>query len=355
MADLIIKDIETLQQHFPVAYTENGFKRIASYIEIAQYNYLEEVLGEDLLNALVVEHNGAGGSSGSGSESGSGSSSASCLSTLLPYVQKAAAFIAIYEGWSALEINIDLNAITQVNDKDGKPIYSGQRTAARLDTLKHGVNFLERMLVFMEKNKDDMDCLSDWKASDERTVMLGHILPTARIFTDYWSSMNNKRLTYMALRSRMLDIETREVKSTLGDTLYAEFMGQLSASDGLSTANQKLLPFLRPMVAKLTAAQGMPELQLHIEAYGVYHFLTEKNEKNTEVMDAAKDHRVEQVRSNLLTEGEATRQQLIDFLNKNVDDYPLFTASDSYTDVTLSEAEGSDDEDLDTGNIASMI
>lgn len=346
--DLIIKDIDTLKKHFPVNHTDKGFRRIVPYIELVQSEYLEPVLGEDLLQVLITEHND-GSQSGSESGSTSGGSTGQCLSELLNHAQRACAFLAIYEGFSQLEIQIGLNGITQKpQGADTSPIFSGQRTDAKLDILKHGMNFLENMIVYMEKNKD-ANCLSDWADSDERTDMVGHILPTAKTFTQYWGGMGNKRLTYMALKPRMLDVEQTIVQSVLGEDLYEEVFDQLKSE--LNSANAKLMRFLMPMVAKFTAAQGMPELQMHIEAYGVYHFLTERNEKTSQVLKDAKDHRVLAQKQRFTEEAEMHRQDLINYLNANVEEYPLFKESDSY----IEEETETDDTGSETTSVAGFL
>lgn len=326
---LVITTIEQFQQHFPITYTENGFKRLKPYLHIAQRDYLKPVLGS-LLTDLLEYHNASDGSGSGESESasGSGGSTGSCLALLLPYAQTAAAFLAIYEGFSQLEISIGANGIVQASDdKEKQAIFSGQRVDSKRDILKHGMNAVEEMLVFLEENKTKA-CFQDWAESDERTDMLGHILPTAKIFTQYWSSMGDKRLTYMALRSRMIDVEEDIVCPTLGETLYEELMGQLKAE--VSDNNKKLLKYLRPMVAKYTAARGMPELMLYIEAFGVFHNLIEKNERSTQVLADAKDHRMYEVKERLNQEAEMHRDALINYLNKNVATYPKFEDSDAY-------------------------
>lgn len=338
MSLLVINTIEEFQAHFPITYTEENFKRLIPFIKIAQRDYLKPVLGSTLLANLLAHHNT---SIGSGSESGSGSggSSSSCLATLLPYAQSAVAFLAVFEGFSQLEISIGADGIVQnSNDSEKQAIYSGQRTNAKMDILKHGMNAVEEMLEFLEENKDK-SCFQDWAQSDERTDMLGHILPTAKVFTQYWSNMGNKRLTYMALKSRMVDVEEIVVAGALGDTLYAELKEQLK--DTVSANNEKLLRYLRPMVAKFTAARGMPELMLHIEAYGVFHFLTEKNERNTEVLSTASDLRIKEVKERLNQEAENLRNDLIEYLNANVSTYPLFKDSINYQEqetVTTEES-----------------
>jgi hypothetical protein len=333
----IINTIEEFQQHFPTTYTESNFKRLIPYIKIAQRDYLLPILGDELLTALIEEENGSGSGSGAiGSESGN--SGSSCIASLLPYAQTVAAFMAIFEGFSQLEISIGVDGIVQnSSDAEKQPIYSGQRTDAKRDILRHGMNAAEEMLLFLEKNKEK-ECFKDWAASDERTDMLGHILPTAKVFTQYWSSMDNKRLTYMALRSRMIDVETITVQGLLGKPLYKKVMAELK--DETTEATDDLLIFLRPMVAKLTALRGMPELQLQVEAFGVYHNLIDKNEKSTQVLKTADESRMQKVEDRLQLEADALRSDLICHLHNNIDDYPLFKESTNY--VALDEEEEED-------------
>lgn len=326
----IIKNIEEFKEHFPIEYTEDGFQRLNRFIRIAQRDYLRPILGKQLLEDLINYHNASQGSDSGDSESttDSGGSSSTCLASLLPYAQDVVAGLSMFEGFGLIEISVGAHGITQNStDSEKQPIYSSQRVNAKRDLLRQGMNDAEEMLLFLEENKSS-ECFSGWAESEERTDMVGHILPTAQMFTQYWSNMGNKRLTYMALRSRMIDVEEQVVRPLLGETLYAQLMGQLKAE--VSTTNAKLLTYLRPMVAKFTAARGMPELVLHVEAFGVFHYLTEKNERSTEVLSPADDKRMELVKTELIREAEGLRQDLINYLNENATAYPLFSASKAY-------------------------
>jgi hypothetical protein len=84
------------------------------------------------------------------------------------------------------------------------------------------------------------------------------------------------------------------------------------------------------MVAKYTAARGMPELQLHVEAFGVFHYLTEKNERSTEVLAPAKDTRLYEVKERLNQEAEMHKADLVALLQDQVTTYPLFKDSKAY-------------------------
>jgi len=325
---LLIRDIEELKVHYPVQHTDHGFRRIVPFIEAAQDMYLLEVMGEETLNALL-DHHEQTSESGSGSSSGSGEPTTNaCMAKLLPYAQRACAFLAMYEGFNSLEINIGLEGITALGtDSEKTAANNGQTFRARKDTLKLGMNAVERMLVFMEANKD---CYTDWAESDARTDMLGHIIPTAKMFTQYYGSIANKRLTYMALRPRMTDVEETVVRDTLGDALYEQLMAQLP--DQVSAKNSALLTHLRPLVAKLTVSRAMPGMMLQIEGYGVYTALVEKNERNAEVKALAPGHVLYEERETLKNEAEGHRKDLIDLLNAKVADYPLFKTSTHYVE-----------------------
>jgi hypothetical protein len=320
---LLISDIEELKKHVAVQHTDHGFRNVAPYLEMAQRMYLRQVLGKELLAELLALA-ASEGESGSGSGSGGGSACATVKDETLQKARQASAWLALYEGFSALELNISLDGITQAM-KDRDPIYSGQRTDVKMDLLKHGMNAVEDLLEHLEENKA---CHADWATSDARTDMVGHILPTAKMFTQYWGSMADKRLTYMALRAKMIDVEENQVQAILGETLYAELMGQLTGT--VSANNAKLLRFLRPFVAKMTAAKAMPQLQLHIEAYGVFSWLTEKNEKNSQVLSAPKGHVVHTLSEQLKAEADQHRTDLVKYLQAKVATYPLFKDSEMY-------------------------
>jgi len=343
MSQYLFSSIDELKAHIPVAYTTLGIEDEKPFILLAQETYLKPVLGEQLYDQLL-DMVDPDGDSGSGSGSGSGGVSDGLLEQLRDKCRPAVAMLAYYEGLPFLEVKISKQGIHQVSGDELKPIFSTQRQRLESALLKLGYNALEQVVVWLEKKKSGFGV---WTQSTAYTEYKGRFVESAARFTELWGKVDNKRLTYVALKSVMDEVERSEVQNILGTGLYTQLKAQLVAGN-VGVANAVLLPMIRPLVAYRTAADAMPYLSMSIEAYGVFSQSIYSNERNVQAFERPDAARFAQELEQLQSKANSYAAKLKKYLNENVDDYPLFESSDAY-DADHTETGGSIDDQDDLG------
>lgn len=346
MRQYLITDINDLKDQVKVSFTEKGFNDFKPYIWHAQKEYLQPTLGAELLQELLdhadptSEDSGSGSGSSSGSSSGSGATTTN-LAALLDVVKPALAHLMLYECMPILEVNISPQGIHQYESEKLTAIFSSQRQRLEATMLRIGLNELEDVLEYLESNRTSF---VSWMASDAFTVAEGHYIRTAKEFTTYWTNMGGKAGTFRALKSTMANVEQLHVVKVIGKALHEELIDQIK-TESLTTENETLLTYIRPLVANRTAAQGFPELALSIEAFGVYSQLVEKNEKNTQVFAKPDSHRLNESRNRLMEVADDYSASLHAYLVENVADYELFAASAAYNEDNTTTGPIDDQED----------
>jgi len=331
----LINTWEEFKDHFSLTYTDLEIERLWPHIETATESYLEPLVGEELLAEVMAYAN----PEGSGSGSGSGSDTEE-MEALLMKMRRPVAFLAIHIGLPYLEVRIGNEGIYQMgNDNSAQPIFSSQREDIREQSLRDGLNALEQLLRYLEKKKE---VFTTWATSEARTWSRAHILRDAVEFTEHWGAMDNSRVTYRALRHRMVDVEETIVRPMLGDALMDALLAALK--NGTETAaHKRLLVHLRPLVAQWTAAKAMPMLRMSIGAFGIYTVQIEKAQRNVLQKLGVKEAEVMREAERLMADAKWRLTEVERTLEEYAADYPLHAGSDADTaaeDVAAKEAFG---------------
>lgn len=311
----LITTYDEIKVHCKITYTDLDMVNIWPFIDLATDTYLEEILTEELLGHLQQFAD-------DGTDNGSGIDLVE-LAALLEVARRPLASLALDLAFSSLEVKIGNDGIYQTANTEIQPIYSSQRENLKADLLRMGCNGLERLLLYLEKKKA---VFTDWAASEARTYQLQRIIPTAKEFTNHFTPLGNKRLTYTALLSKMAEVENDVVKPLLGKPLFDALLAEI-LSGTISAEFKELLTYVRPIVAKLTIVNAMPELMIQIDAFGVYSTFLEGNERSTKVTKAPQMARYTEMRDRLANGAASKQTALAKFLEENKAVYPLFEGS----------------------------
>lgn len=335
MSQLLIKSVTELKVYVPFAHTETGWHKVSSIIFNTQEKYiksqLDDAMYDELLNyADPIETSGSASASGSGSTSSAGTSTAAWLQKLLEQACRSLAWLSLYEGFGIIELQFGSDGVHRIEGSELKTIYSGQREAGMRTLQKTGMDRLEAMVLFLEKNADEFPA---WKTSECYTIHKKRVVRSAEDFSKIYTPLNRSRLTYSALLSFMQEVEEDALLEVLGDELHEEWFTK-RAADNLSTENEKLLKYMQRIVVYQTIAEALPDLSLQIEAYGVFTPLLSGNEKNTQELAKADNKRFVEVRKRYSEKADRWKNKLKDFLNKNNADYPLFPYNEEKTKNT---------------------
>jgi len=143
---LLLNTWDEFKDHFPLTHTTLDLERLFPFIQSVQETYLEEVMGEEMLEELLAYYEG----DGSGSGSGSGGIDAEKWDGLVSAAQRVLALLSIHEGLPFLEVRIGNEGIHQMAaDNSVQPIFSSQREDIRENALRQGLNALERLLRYL--------------------------------------------------------------------------------------------------------------------------------------------------------------------------------------------------------------
>lgn len=135
--------------------------------------------------------------------------------TLLPYVQAALAPLAL-EAYSVISsVQLGEAGIFRIESEERKTPYKYQETAYRKQLREQGMDAIERMLEFLEENKDDYP---NWKL-DGRPRARALFINTAAELRDVYASYIN-RATYEAIRPLLVSIEEFMILPSVGQAQY---------------------------------------------------------------------------------------------------------------------------------------
>jgi len=144
-------------------------------------------------------------------KAGLGSPSAE-LTALLPYLRRAAAYLAVYEYSFIGTVQFSEAGIVRTEGEMMRQAYKYQENAYRNQLIETGYNALEELVDFMEENNADYPT---WSASSARALHLSCFVNTTAKFSA-GHTRDVSRHTFEALLPLLRDVETFAVRPLLG-------------------------------------------------------------------------------------------------------------------------------------------
>jgi hypothetical protein len=138
--------------------------------------------------------------------------------------------------------------------------------------------------------------------------------------------MNINRSLFIRLKPHLARAE-RHAGKLVGASQYAELQSQITAGT-LSTENNLLVVKLRTIIAHMAVVEALPLMPVQLTGDGIYSLIINDGIAR---QVAAKSAQIKETQKALSTIQEADTQDFKQFLIDNVDDYPLYKASASYT------------------------
>ena len=144
----------------------------------------------------------------------------------------------------------------------------------------------------------------------------------------------NSSLTFDALIPYIESAEANYIKKILGNDQYLELCSYYSEPGvwGDNPANPKtegtwlakLLPLVQKSLINLAFLNGYSILSINLGDSGAYR-------KETENQKALYQYQEENLKNTFRTEGFNTLDAILEFLEENIENFPVFSASDTYT------------------------
>ena len=287
------------------------------YIEEAQIEFMEDLLGETFLSSLLSDY----GSTPAGQVTGENVA-------LLPYVQRPLAYYTIFLAIDILAVNVGDAGITETRGQNTDPAPKWKVDGLKLRSIGQGDKHAEKLLQFLEKEASTTK-YSGWYGSSANTIAEGLILRTAFVASEYVDIDNSRRI-FKRMKKRVREIEGGLVKRLIGAAQYDEIVTQ-TKNGALTTINDTLLSYLKPIIAKKALYETIPSLRVAIAENGLTIFSS--NDTIVTKSAAGKEdikhlmYSLKDSESGYLADIEELKQ----FISDNISDYPAIEASTAFT------------------------
>lgn len=242
----------------------------------------------------------------------------------LSLLQQTIAYYSIYHILPQKNAAVTSMGVMQ-NTPDGgsTPINQWSWKAMRWDALENGDVFLDRLLTWMEKQVAANNAeFNTWKTSDAYKVKTSDFFRHTSEVDEYLNIQSSRR-SYISLVRFFRQVEEEAIKPILCDTLYQS----LKTSPG-TTANAKLLPYVKKAVAYLGAAEAIAHHRVVIDGDGFRivsqsdGFDDRRNMTNNTHADA-----ISALRDQCAQRGAKFLADLRTFLENNLTTYPDYQNS----------------------------
>lgn len=300
------------------------FTTIKPSIDEAEIKYIIPLIGQEQYDQLKdVYENGIGSSSGSGSGS---SYTEDDNNALLEKVRRVLANFAMYIYVPIGELQMSAAGITRVESGDRKSAFQYQIKNLQRRFITSAYEWIEELLKFLDENKSTYTL---WANSSAHADANEFFINSASDFNKH-VNISKSRITFTELMATMRRVEDFQIKGILFDELFDEIKKQI-LEDDVSEENEKLLTFIRPAVAHLTLAEALDDLSAKITPDGILV----SNNRFTQEIDQREPAMQDMINTKIkkaISNGENYLNQLRTYLRANVDEYPLYKGSNSYSE-----------------------
>jgi len=308
---MLFKTIEEFKKQLPVG-AEVELKDLTPSIEQkAERDFLIPYgLGTSLYNVLNAAYN-------------SNTPLVAIYTALLPYAQAAIANYAYMRYLPFAQVVINKEGVRITKSETSSTAFEWQIKQLSAELNESAWQAIEALLKFVETNVSDYP---QWQTSTAYTYFTEGFIRNTTQFNDL-VKINESRRLFNAMRYIMRRHQAA-IKSITGDTLYAEILAQVQPGGTVTSDNEKLLDFICPTIAYLTASDALIEMPVTFTPEGlvIVDGTTER-----EISGGPRDTNKFTLINKYATIGNSNIKALLNFLQDNTATYPTFvTESLSY-------------------------
>ena len=181
-----------------------------------------------------------------------------------------------------------------------------------------------------------------WKDSAAEKNSVQYVINTAADFTERFP-IGNSRRTFEALKPFIKEAELFQVKPLIGESLFNDIKTKISTFD-LGAQYPLLLPYMQDVVVQTAIAKSIGRLttKLDAEGYRVITVAGTGTDSFKNKMTASLDQ-LDMLKREAMNAAARYSTILLNFLNTNIGNYPLFAESDAYKQQQLPTASNSAD------------
>lgn len=240
----ILNSTPDLKKHVSVA-TSFEFEDLRPYISPAVDEFTSKYVG-DLHDVLANE--------------ATEEPTASILNKARGYLQAALSNFSLYIFTPVGTINIDGSGMSNTSNEKRTPLSWGEKKDIQRNFLSAGHKAMDRLLAYMEKNKD---AFPEWAASAQYTESKKLLVNNTAAFNDCYT-IYESRQTYLALQPAMRQIEDQYLYTFL----CPEVIEHLKAG-ALTGVQPKVKEYLQKAIVAFTIAKVADEGIFNIDASSI--------------------------------------------------------------------------------------
>lgn len=279
------------------------------HINDSEQAFLLPVLGKELFDALATDAVAV--------------SPAAATTAILPHLRKPVAWNAYYRFFKK-----PIGSLSHSGFYKKSFEHAERPSKWEIDSLKEELicaadKALDDLIAFLRENIEDYPL---WESSSYFASNKSLIIQNAEQFDAYVKIGCSSRVFQRVLPYRQR--AERNLKRTICGDLYAVILDSLSGDVAMTPEIEALLPYLRAMIAHETMSVAI--LQVPFYRYGddvMSWTYSDGTLTKNGLTSMESRHRAELYKQFY----EDARQDLLGFLNDNIDDYPEYKNSDCYS------------------------
>ena len=328
---LLVKDVTDVHAHMSNLNQAFKFEFISAAIADVQSGYISQLFGAAFINQLAIRQNEL--------------EPVTPLTTqeiaLIEYLSSAITQLAFAKALPTLLVQMGNSGLYQTESQGTKPVYQWQKIEYENSLLESGYNPIEYAFVYLWANRDHAQ-FALWKDSAAEKNSVQYVINTAADFTERFP-IGNSRRTFEALKPFIKEAELFQVKPLIGESLFNDIKTKISTFD-LGAQYPLLLPYMQDVVVQTAIAKSIGRLttKLDAEGYRVITVAGTGTDSFKNKMTASLDQ-LDMLKREAMNAAARYSTILLNFLNTNIGDYPLFAESDSYKQQQLPTASNSAD------------
>lgn len=259
------KGSEELKGLLGFIYASIEFDNLKTYIDIAQNDIIEDVIGQEIYDVAQAHYNSDDYET---DDSGSGSGSDRTSEDLTNLVHKLQLPIALmaYRNFANSNDVTHSNKGRQifVSDEE-KPAFEWMVRRDEENIVNTAFRSTDLLLKFLE---DNIDLFPEYAASDAYAKQKELFINTAKDFDSFFPIEKSRRL-FVVLVPFIKEIERKTIKPILGNDKFVELKNYITGDDSGSDM-EELLSYVQPALALLTMSIAVRRLPVRVLPSGIF-------------------------------------------------------------------------------------
>lgn len=314
----LFKTTAELKQHITVD-ANMVFGTMLPFINDAEKQYIIPIIGQALFDEINTQYQ------------------ANTLSAnnilLLPYIQKPLAYYAQLLSLNEITVNVGDQGIRENMQGDySMPAPRWKQEKLELQVMSKADRQADTLLQYLEINATALIYPLWFSNATLNTKMSGVIVYNTAIANTY-IEINNSRRIFLRLKKYIKEIEGSIIKKLIGKDQYDLLVTHLKAGGGAVTADEALLiALLEPIISKRALYTALPFMRV---TYGGENGGLLLYSGTDEIFKSfASDIDIKLIQKQLREPDfgyESDEQELKQYIDDNIAQYPLIKASTAYT------------------------